>query len=218
MDLDSELGAGSFGVVRRGVHLATGDACAIKCMENGAEHRLDEVRLQEELAHANVCRLFGYVLDAGKMFMALELCSGGDLDGLLRARAEENFSWVEVRTYLFELLSATDYIHSCGITHRDIKPSNVLLQESAGVEMCRVKLADFGLAARCAPGEFLDGCGTVPFMSPEQLKNSCNEKCDVWACGCILFQLVCGDYLVGSHLWEENRKARAFLFSSEYGD
>ena len=133
-------------------------------------------------------------------------------------------SVVEVRTYMFELLTATDYLHSCGITHRDIKPENILLQENAGMETWRVKLADFGCAARCAPGEFLDGCGTVQFMSPEQLKNSCNEKCDVWACGCILFQLVCGEYLVGSHLWEECKKAHvfkkahAFLFSSEYGE
>ena len=92
IDLESELGAGSFGVVRRGVHLVTGDACAIKCLDDTAEHLVNEARLQEELVHVNVCRLFGYVVDTGKMFMALELCSGGDLDGLLRARAGETCS------------------------------------------------------------------------------------------------------------------------------
>ena len=38
IDADSKLGAGVFGVVRRGVHLATGQACATKCVDFGTEH------------------------------------------------------------------------------------------------------------------------------------------------------------------------------------
>ena len=76
VDFESELGAGSFGVGRRGVCLATGNACAIKCMRAGAQC-LVEVRLQEELRHPSVCRLFGYVMEAGKLFAALEFCMGG---------------------------------------------------------------------------------------------------------------------------------------------
>ena len=116
-----------------------------------------------------------------------------------------------------DLLAATVYVHSCGVTHRDIKPENILLQKARGQEMWSLKLADFGMAAYCSPGQFLGGAGTVPYMSPEQLKNSCNETCDVWACGCVLYDLVCGEYLVSPDLWGDRGKTYEFLFSVDYG-
>ena len=217
VDPESKLGDGGFGVVCRGVFAATGEACAVKTLEADAMC-IEEVRLQEKLCHPNVCRLFGYVRSNVKLCLALELCSGGDLHGLIYTRGAATFSWKEVQTYTSELLSATAYLHSLGYVHRDIKPSNVLLQAVPEKTMWCVKLADFGLAALCAPGKFLTDCaGTVPYMAPEQLKCSCNEACDVWACGCVFFELVCGDSLVSDEVWDDRRKTHIFLFSSQYG-
>ena len=216
VELDSELGAGSFGVVRRGVYFATGEACAVKCMVADADS-LEEVRLQEELRHPSLCVLLGSVSIDGQLFVALELCSGGDLRDHIHSRAGVPFSWAETRTHMSELLSAVAYVHSRGVAHRDIKPENLLMQENAGQEMLSLKLADFGLAARCPHGCFLDGSGTIPYMAPEQLRHSCNEACDVWACGCVFFELVCGEVLVSSVFWKHRRKAYDYLFSSSYG-
>jgi serine/threonine protein kinase len=55
-------------------------------------------------------------------------------------------------------------------------------------------------------------------MSPEQLKTSCNAACDVWACGCVFFDLVCGCSLVPAACWEEEAKAHEFMFSHAFGD
>ena len=70
-----------------------------------------------------------------------------------------------------------------------------------------MKLADFGLAVVCAKGGFLEGSGTVPYMSPEQLLDSCNESCDMWACGCVFAEMLMGEELVPRACWDDSAKA-----------
>ena len=95
--------------MRSGVHLATGEACAVKCLTVDSRV-LDEVALHGELQHANVVVLLGHVLKKAQVFVTMELCGGGDLYGCIRARAERPFSYVETRTYLLELVQRPMYI------------------------------------------------------------------------------------------------------------
>jgi renal tumor antigen len=50
----------------------------------------------------------------------------------------KNLQFRQVKTYMYQLLRAIDYIHTKGIFHRDIKPENVLISGDS------IKLADFG--------------------------------------------------------------------------
>ena len=99
-----------------------------------------------------------------------------------------------------------------GLVHRDIKPANVLCQVAAGQTYWQIRLADFGLAAACpGSGESLLGAGTLQYMPVEQLLGFCNGACDVWACGCILFELLTCDYLVPNSASYENTAVLDFL-------
>ena len=113
---------------------------------------VEEVRVHNVMKHPNVCALLGFVVSEDLLLVALEFCSGGDLFDLIREREDTHFSWLEVQTYMAELLVATDYVHGCGVTHRGIKPENILLQEKFGQALWCVKLADFGLAGCCPTG------------------------------------------------------------------
>jgi serine/threonine protein kinase len=44
-------------------------------------------------------------------------------------------------TILYNILCATQFMHSANIIHRDIKPANILINSD-----CEVKLCDFGLS------------------------------------------------------------------------
>ena len=44
-------------------------------------------------------------------------------------------------TILYNMLCATNYIHSANIIHRDLKPANFLINSN-----CNIKLCDFGLS------------------------------------------------------------------------
>lgn len=83
---------------------------------------------------------------------------------------------------------ALAYAHSQGTLHRDIKPANLLLDDE-GV----VWVADFGLArATCAPQVTLTGdlTGTLRYLAPERLSGHVDERCDIYALGLTLYELL----------------------------
>lgn len=80
-----------------------------------------------------------------------------------------------------------DYIHKKKILHRDIKAMNVFLSKSE-----KVRIGDLGVAKALA--ENMDFArtmvGTPFYLSPEMCEEKpYNEKSDVWALGCVLYEL-----------------------------
>jgi serine/threonine-protein kinase len=83
--------------------------------------------------------------------------------------------------------------HQAGIVHRDIKPGNLLLADGG-----QVKVADFGIVrildetttTLTATGQIV---GTSHYLSPERaLGKPAEGPSDVYALGCVLYQLVTG--------------------------
>lgn len=102
-----------------------------------------------------------------------------------------SLSNLESRFFIKQILKGLAYLHSNRVIHRDIKPENVLL--SANVT---VKLADFGLAALLAPGEYsrTQFVGTPDFIAPEIIMNRCHDyACDIWSAACLLLNLLTGN-------------------------
>ncbi|MDP6443667.1 MAG: serine/threonine-protein kinase, partial [Pirellulaceae bacterium] len=120
-----------------------------------------------------------------------ELSSGGvTRDNYLRA----------VVNLVREVAEALSFAHQRGVVHRDVKPANILLEQTG-----RAVLADFNVSTRDqTDAEALLG-GTLPYMSPEQLRAMLSDPgaadvgpaADVYSLGIILYELVSG-----VHPWE----------------
>ena len=97
-----------------------------------------------------------------------------------------------------------------GIVHRDLKPANLMVASEKGKRL--LKIIDFGEARQIPKLEesfFIDASferGTAIYASPEMLANTpYNSKSDVWAAGCILFELY-----FGHHPFKSATVARTF--------
>jgi carbon catabolite-derepressing protein kinase len=125
-------------------------------------------------------------------YLALEHAEGGDLVNLIQktGRLSEALS----RYYFARLLSALEYMHSCGLAHRDIKPDNVLLDGQLNP-----LLADYDQAGSIGVNH--SPAGTYKYMAPEQHSTTLQyigEKVDIFCMGVLLFCMMTGHAPFGS--------------------
>eukprot|EP00929_Paragymnodinium_shiwhaense_P029788 TRINITY_DN17003_c0_g1_i1.p1 TRINITY_DN17003_c0_g1~~TRINITY_DN17003_c0_g1_i1.p1 ORF type:complete len:498 (-),score=98.43 TRINITY_DN17003_c0_g1_i1:91-1584(-) len=153
----------------------------------------NEIEQMHALQHKNILKLLDYFEDDNYSYLVTEFCFGGNLlqyilqSGELRERS--------VAAAMKQVFSAIDYMHAHGICHRDIKPENVLVADSGQrLEMCCLKLADFGLCCRLSHSsdDMRVTAGTPYFMSPQVLAGRYNAGADIWSCGVMLYLLLSG--------------------------
>ncbi|HEY1697698.1 MAG TPA: protein kinase [Polyangiaceae bacterium] len=153
-----------------------------------------EARALAAVDHAGVVRIESTGDHDGVPWIAMQYVRGTDLKRVL----EENGPLavdVCVR-YAIEASEALVAAHDAGVIHRDLKPSNMLLTPDG-----HIVLVDFGIAKRRAEardGDVLTNpsevVGTHAYLSPEQLEHGlADERSDVWALGCVLFEMAVGE-------------------------
>jgi len=161
-----------------------------------------EARLLAAVHHPNIATLFGSFEDGRVRFLAMELVDGQTLAQRL---GTGRLAVPEALGIARQIATALEAAHRKGIVHRDLKPANVMVSPEGWV-----KVLDFGLAkmlsgeeeGSAAPSEKTEktektraqgALGTAPYMSPEQLCGlETDWRIDVWAFGCVLFELVTG--------------------------
>lgn len=193
-DSKSVLGKGSFGVVVIGVHRYTGVSYAIKFIQKSSDKRYRierELRLLKDVDHTNIVRLFAVYDNAEHVGFVMELCTGGHLMKLLDRQPKRFISEVHAKTIMRQLVSAIAHIHDRGICHRDIKLQNILMENYH--KNAQIKLIDFGFGTRFVGATPLrTPCGTLYTTAPEVLRESYDERCDVWSGGVVAYVLLCG--------------------------
>ena len=86
---------------------------------------------------------------------------------------------------------ALQEIHDKGIVHADLTPSNCLLASSD----MEIRVCDFGISQLLHNGyDFAHKhAATLPYASPEVISGQkYGKKTDIWALGCILYELIAG--------------------------
>ena len=170
-------------------------------------HELDQLSLDRFLKeasqvarwrHPNILRVYGdtrlELLDVAQgsvvPYIVMEYAQNGDLHKRLRPGMP--YAFAETLVVFEQLCHAVAYAHAQGIIHRDLKPLNVLFRAlPAGAE--QVVLSDFGLAVEKDASHFTYAAGgTLPYMSPEQLRGQVFPASDIFALGVILYQLCTG--------------------------
>jgi serine/threonine-protein kinase len=168
---------------------------------------VEEAQIQAQLDHPNVAPMHELVVEpGGSAFFTMKLVRGTSLADWLEMRTRPVGSPDRLADGLAIFLKVCDavaFAHSKGVLHRDLKTENVMLGEFG-----EVYVVDWGIAVarggavavRTRSGAGRDGylAGTPGYMSPEAARGEpCDERCDVFGLGAILYGIVAGAHVYG---------------------
>jgi serine/threonine-protein kinase len=203
------LGAGGMGIVYEARDEDLQRTVALKLLpaavagdEDRRRRMLREARSAAAVTHPNIATVYEVGADGERLYVAMEYVQGETLRAILESQGRlEPLRALHVARGIARGLARA---HERAIVHRDLKPENVMLDASG-----EVKILDFGLAkpaerevsastmvrAETASLSTAEGVvvGTPQYMSPEQaLGRPVDVRCDVFAFGVVLYELLTG--------------------------
>jgi serine/threonine protein kinase/Tol biopolymer transport system component len=219
--MQARIGAGGMGEVYRARDTKLGRDVAIKVLPRAFTNDPErlarferEARLLAALNHPHIGAIYGLEEADGVRGLVLELVPGETLAARLHRGP---LLLAETLAIARQITDALDTAHERGIVHRDLKPANIKITPDGTVKVLDFGLAKFdvrgsddgGLRPQSdlpwAPRTPSDGTeagrilGTTAYMSPEQTRGqSVDKRTDIWAFGCVLYEMLTGRAAFGS--------------------
>jgi mitogen-activated protein kinase 1/3 len=174
-----------------------------------AKRVLREVCIMRRLIHPYIISLTDVFTsknlekpDSTDLYIATEFAECGDM-----YHQREPMTAETIRTLIWQLLVAVNFMHSCHVWHRDIKSENVLLTGSLQAKLC-----DFGLSrSALETSSYMDAKPTTgrkkkPVLTRQYTKTvvtpshrapevvmsqgQYTSAIDLWSVGCIFWELL----------------------------
>ena len=196
------IASGGMGTVYEAEQRRPRRTVALKVVHQGfaaPEHlaRLErEAEVLARLQHPGIAQIFDAGVVEGELgpqpWFSMELVRGRTL---LRYAEEEELDLSARLELVAAICDAVHHAHLFGVVHRDLKPDNILVDGSGAPRVldfavARVTGADLQLTTLATePGRLI---GTLPYMSPEQVRgdsSAIDARSDVFALGVVLFEL-----------------------------
>lgn len=206
---EKKVGQGTYGSVFMGVDKVTKERVALKLINTEQEENgfpitaIREVKILKALSHKNIVKLNEIVTSKEtngqnegvprNVYLVFEYHEF-DLTGILQSK-EIRLTQDHIKSWAYQLLEGTHYMHLNKIIHRDLKASNILIGRNG-----ELKIADWGLARSWSESMKRLTNGVVTrWYRPIELLLGCTKytpKVDMWSVGCIIAEMFRRDCLL----------------------
>ncbi|KAF5750298.1 CDPK-related kinase 7-like [Tripterygium wilfordii] len=200
-ELGEEMGRGHFGYTcsaRGKKGSMKGQDVAVKVIPKSkmtTAIAIEDVRREVKIlraltGHKNLVQFYDAYEDDENVYIAMELCEGGELLDRILSRGGK-YSEEDAKIVLVQILNFVAFCHLQGVVHRDLKPENFLFTTKE--DNSTLKAIDFGLSDYVRPDERLnDIVGSAYYVAPEVLHRSYGTEADMWSIGVMAYILLCG--------------------------
>lgn len=233
-DFGKLIGRGASGEVHVVREKSTGTLYACKSVRlnnrmNDHRTMATEICILKRAHHENIVCMHEIFEARDATWFILDLVKGDLIEGLTLL---PSYSEASIAELFKQLLQGVQYLHSIGVVHRDLKIDNLLYSlessgagvregESGGEVKLKVKIADFGLSAQISADAFgskssrslKEMWGTTEYFAPEVYKRAYGPQADVWALGCILYEMLTGEIAFPSRELCGNKTIERFLLN-----
>jgi len=189
-----ELGKGTYGVVYKAKKNNDNNIYVIKqiSLEGLNQSQKNEVKLESKILKSiqskYVVKYYESFEEDNKLNIVMEFCECGDLNEFIEMQKKSNHLLKEdiIWKFFIKITLGLADIHKLKILHRDLKSLNIFLKQENDV-----RVGDLGVAKVLNNTFFAKTfIGTPYYLSPEICEDKpYNDKSDVWALGCILYEL-----------------------------
>jgi len=228
--VQKRLGQGSYGVVYLAEDLKTGNTHALKVLSK-TRPKVDPQRVMWKLLNEiqllgsvqscpNVVRFHEVMEDDDRMYLVMDVCTGGTLQDLLERRNGDLLE-AEAALAMADVMYFLGTCHRNQIVYADVKPANFMFAHPyEGLEMYRppnvprisgatspvrqfggqalglgLKAIDMGCSKVVRQGTTLTKrMGTPAYFAPEVFSRSYTPKADLWSAGVLAHQLITGRF------------------------
>lgn len=224
-DVITPLARGGMGNIYLAEHVETRQRVALKVLDPAfashpevVERLYAEHALSARASHPNLLSILSAERSTDNIpYLVMEYLDG---ETLAAVSEREQLGLTTILSIGAQVAAALAALHEGGVVHCDVKHDNiVVLRHGDGL---RVKLLDFGVSrlADEPPAEDAAIAGTPWCMAPEQWEGKPGLASDVYALGCLLYDLITGQppfdgslpELMMAHL--EQRPARPSWFAA----
>lgn len=158
--------------------------------EWGKNNFLHEARTLARFKHPNIVRVLAFFEEHNTAYFVMEYERGESLRSILKRR--KTFEESEILSLTLPLLDGLAVLHAAGFIHRDIKPDNIYIRRDGAPV-----LLDFGSARRAqdAHAQAMTTLLTPGYAPHEQYHSDADSQgpwTDIYALGCVLYQILSG--------------------------
>ena len=206
-----EIGGGNFGKV----YLAktpTGELYAIKKLQRQTVNKRlqdlinNEINSLAAVSNPSVLSMKESFNTQNHIYIVMEYCPGGDLEGFLKRSKEKKVPEHLARKWLRSIILALQQLRVHNIVHRDLKLANLMLTHE-DPEQAEIKIGDFGFSKFLGNSLTSTQLGTPLYMAPEIFNSDqYNYKVDIWSLGIVAYEMLSGNPPFKCYKLEELKK------------
>ncbi|KAF2307794.1 hypothetical protein GH714_031810 [Hevea brasiliensis] len=162
------------------------------------EQFLDVIWIAARLRHPHIVTLIGYCVENGHHLLVYEYIKNLNLHDVLHGEAYKPLPWTIRIGIALGVARALDYLHSTfapPIAHGNIRAANILLDDELKPRLCDCGIAILRpLATNSVKLKAAElAIGDTGYIAPEHGEpGTDNTKCDIYAFGVLLLELLTG--------------------------
>lgn len=188
------LGAGTYSNVTRDV--SRPDYAVKEMTSDVFECSVKELLILKSLNHANIIRLDRVEFGDDATCRMWMKCYPNSLGGTLKGIRERPLDMRDYLRIMTGVLSATSHLHSRNIIHCDIKPDNILVTNDLDPVLCDFNIARINIGRNHMSGNVQTRMYRAPEVKLSKERTKYNELIDVWSIGCVLWEILTGEYVI----------------------
>ena len=194
--IKENLGLGAYGTIYKVLKKSNNNLYVIKriSLVGMTQEQIEKAKLESKILSSinspYIVKYYESFEENDFLNIVMEYCDGGDLNEFIIKNEQTHTLLKEsvIWNIFLKILIGLSHLHKLKILHRDLKPLNIFLIKNNNLD---IKIGDFGIAKILKENNFANTLiGTPYYISPELCEDlPYNEKSDIWALGCILYEL-----------------------------